>query len=462
MIDKEEALAIIQALAENQYIGICILNRDGIAIYRSKINEELTGIKNENVLGKHYTAVPHHKDLLEVLNKGVAKLWQPFKTISGQKAMIQRFPLKQGDKIVGAMSIISIKNINEMISLAEEYNLLKDKLKYFNTELRRLRSTKYTFDNIIGTSLQNTNTIKTARSYAEGHSPVLITGETGTGKELFAQSIHMASNRCDGPFVRVNCGAIPSELIESELFGYEEGAFTGAKRGTKIGKFELAEGGTIFLDEISSLSLSLQPKLLAVLQNREIERIGGNRPIKIDFRVISATNKNLQEMIDSGDFRSDLYYRLGVLPINLSPLREKLQDIYPLANHFVQEFNTEYGFNISDINDDVLEVLTSWTWPGNIRELRNVIEHAVQMSDKKHIRNRDLPEYLVTNYKLKKDRPKTKNYFNAVKSSRENVEKKLIESTLLANKWNKSRSAEQLGISRPHLYALIKKFKLKR
>lgn len=461
-MNNDEKARFIDALANNPYIGICILDKDGTTVFRGKINEELSGIKNSEVIGKHYSVIPHNKDLLEVLEKGIPKLSRPFKAVNGHHAIIHRIPLKIDDEIIGAISIMSMKDVREMQSLLNKYDLLKDRLKYYDKELRRLRTAKYTFKNIIGVSNRVVTNRKLAENYSKGNSSVLITGETGTGKELFAHAVHLASPRRDGPFIRVNCAAIPADLLESELFGYEEGAFTGAKKGTRVGKFELANHGTIFLDEISSLSMSMQPKLLTVLQNYEIERIGGNRVIKLDFRVISATNKNLKQMIKKGTFRNDLYYRLSVLNLKLGSLRNKKEDISPLAQHFLESFNKEYDFNISEIDPTVMNIFSNWDWPGNIRELRNVMERAVQMSNKKCIQVNDLPDYLVASWKLNPLQSSTENQINVIKTSKDGIERKLIESMLVSNNWNKSRAAKKLGISRSHLYALIKKYNLQK
>ena len=460
-MDIEKKDLFITALADNPHIGICIVDRNGIAILRGRINEEMTGIKNSEVIGKHYSVMPHCGELLGVLRDGVPQLNHPFKAVNGRHAIVHRIPLKTGDEIIGAISIISMKDVQEIQDLLDKYDMLRSRLKYYDKELRQLRTAKYTFDNIIGISDIAVANKKMADNYAIGNSPVLITGETGTGKELYAHAIHLASKRKAGPFIRINCAAIPADLLESELFGYEEGAFTGAQKGTRKGKFELAAHGTIFLDEISSLDMVMQPKLLTVLQNKEIERIGGTQVIRLDFRVISASNKDLKEMIKAGSFRSDLYYRLSVLNLTLGPLRDKKEDIEPLAKHFLEALNQEYGFYVSEIDPEVLTVFSNWDWPGNIRELRNVMERAIQMSDKRCIRVNDLPDYLVDAVKLKPMHEHSDSRVNIVKISKDGVERKMIESMLNSNKWNKSKTAKKLGISRSLLYSLIQKYDLR-
>lgn len=459
-MDDHEKAKFFDALANNPHIGICIIDRNGIAVLRANANEKLTGINNSEVIGKHYSVLPHYRDLVEVLEKGEPKLGLPFKTVTGHQAIVHRIPLKSDDKIIGALSIISIKDIKDLQDFFDKYDLLETKIKYYDKELQRLSLARYTFENIIGKSKKMVVNKALAYNYAQGHSSVLITGETGTGKELFAQAIHLASPRRSGPFVRINCGAIPSELMESELFGYEEGAFTGAKKSTKFGKFELANHGTIFLDEISSLPYSLQPKLLSVIQNREIERIGGNKVIKLDFRIISATNVSLQQMVEKGTFRNDLYYRLSVLNLNLTPLRETPEDIPILAQHFLKYLNEEQGFNIQGIDPRVLDILSNWSWPGNARELRNVMERATQLCDKKNIHVIDLPDYLFVHEKNKAEQSSEGKNLNVIRTTKDSVEKKLLESVLISHNWNKSKSAKRMGVSRSHLYALLKKHNL--
>ncbi|HBC92076.1 MAG TPA: sigma-54-dependent Fis family transcriptional regulator, partial [Pelotomaculum sp.] len=232
-------------------------------------------------------------------------------------------------------------------------------------EVKRLQHTRFTFDDIIGETEAIVKAKHMAKFVADGFSSILLYGETGTGKEMFAQSIHNASERCCRPFVALNCGALPASLIESNLFGYEEGAFTGAKKGGCTGVFEQANGGTIFLDEISEMEISLQTKLLRVLQEREVVRIGGGKPIKVDVRVIASTNKEINYLISEGKFREDLFYRLNVIQIKVPPLRERFEDIAFLASHFIQQYNKTFGKSIEDIAIETMKILQRHHWPGN-------------------------------------------------------------------------------------------------
>ena len=320
MISMETALPILKAIGNNDCIGVTLIDKDGTLIFRNKGQEEISGIKNADVVGKHFSVLPHHRELEAVFRTGAPKLGLPYSTILGTQAIVHRFPLcDEENKVIGVMTITIFRDAKDMEKILFKYNLMKTKLSYYEEEVRKLRSATYSFSNIIGNSEKIKFTIKVAKKYATSNSPVLITGESGTGKELFAHALHLASQRKLEPFVVINCPSIPEELLESELFGYKTGAFSGAIKNGKVGKFEVANKGTIFLDEISAMSPKLQPKLLRVLQDHKIERLGSNQYVEIDFKVISATNKDLKDLVDQGRFREDLYYRLSVLSVDLPP-----------------------------------------------------------------------------------------------------------------------------------------------
>ncbi len=295
------------------------------------------------------------------------------------------------------------------------------------------------------------------RKVAPTSGRVLVTGESGTGKELVARAVHKLSKRADKPFVKVNCAAIPAELIESELFGYERGAFTGAT-GKKKGQFELADGGTLFLDEVGDMSLAAQAKVLRVLQTGEMSHVGGERTISVDVRVVAATNKDLKKAVAAGEFRDDLYYRLNVIPIHCLPLKDRLDDIPSLLTKFVTEFCKENGLRIKDIGPEVLQAMRGYDWPGNIRELKNVIERMVIMSTDT-ITVADLPEY-VTGSKTAVD---VSSYDGmSLKDVRNEVEKGYILSKLREYGWNITRTADVLGIERTNLHKKIKQLGIRR
>ena len=295
---------------------------------------------------------------------------------------------------------------------------------------------------------------------APSNASVLITGENGTGKELVARSIHFHSHRKDKPFVEINCAAIPEELIESELFGHEKGAFTGAV-AQKKGKFDLADGGTIFLDEIGDMSLKTQAKVLRILQERKFERVGGNRTIEVDVRIIAATNKVLEEEIRSGAFREDLYYRLNVVPFVVPPLRERREDIPALIEHFLEMFCVREGLERKNISLEALEVLKKGTWPGNVRELKNVVERLVIMSPGKTITVNHIPESIVSGEILHEGgagRLDTVLELHSLREAREEFEKEFILQKLEENGWNISKTAEAIELERSNLHRKIKSY----
>jgi transcriptional regulator with PAS, ATPase and Fis domain len=332
---------------------------------------------------------------------------------------------------------------------------LESKVKLYEEELITLRSTRYTFDSIIGVS-DAIRSVKGEALKAAGNSfPVLITGESGTGKELFAQAIHHASLRRLYPFVRINCAAIPRDLLESELFGYERGAFTGAKTEGKPGKFELAHQGTIFLDEIGDLPVEMQPKLLRAIEDKEFERVGGTRVVRSDFRVIAATNQHLETMLASGRFRKDLFYRLNVIPLHIPPLRERRGDILSIMRSFLEQTAHEAGLTGIEIDREAERALRSGDWPGNVRELVNVLERSVSALEGSTIRVADLPFYVQRGQKNAARREQT-----SLRELQSRNEREAIWLALKEADFQKARAARILGIHRTLLYKKMKKYNL--
>ena len=365
------------------------------------------------------------------------------------------FYYKKGNYTLnGVYSINKIILKNELKGYVIDFIDKKNAIKNYN---KINKDCRITLDSIIGESNVIKATKREALIAAKSTSTVLITGESGTGKELFARAIHTHSDRCDNPFIAVNCAAIPDNLLESELFGYEEGAFTGAKKGGKLGKFELANRGTIFLDEIGDMSLNLQAKLLRVLQEKELNKIGSKSNISIDVRIVAATNKDLESMVSKGTFREDLYYRLNVIPISLPSLRERKDDIPLLINYMIKEYSIKLNKHVTGIDEDVLSLLINHRWPGNIRELQNIIEYSVNMSS-----NSIITMDIILN------RIKNIEYIEVTKSNEDirtldELEKKEIIKAI--NKYkdykkDKELIAKALGISRATLYRKIEKYKI--
>lgn len=339
--------------------------------------------------------------------------------------------------------------VDELVHIIEKA-LERRKLIEENNNLKRQLEGNYDFEGVIGKSEQMQSIFSLVNRIANSKATVLLTGESGVGKDVIAKLIFKKSQRYNKNFVAINCGAIPENLIESELFGHEKGAFTGAIT-RKIGKFELANEGTLFLDEVGELPLSMQVKFLRVLQEKQFERIGSLESIKVDFRIIAATNKDLYEEVKKGNFREDLYYRLNVVNIKIPPLRERVEDIPLLAERFLNEFSKEYNKNLKFIDIEVLNVLTDYEWKGNVRELRNVMERAVVVAgvNEEILTVKHLPEEIVGSYNQEREK---------VVMTLKDYERLIIMNTLKKFKGNKTKAAESLGIKRQTLYNKLKEY----
>jgi two-component system nitrogen regulation response regulator NtrX len=351
---------------------------------------------------------------------------------------------------IGAYDFLEKPLSLERVVLASKRALEKRNLEIENISLRENLIKRW---RIIGESQKITNLREQIEMAAKSNSRVLISGESGTGKEVVAHLLHEKSLRAEKPFIEVNCAAIPQELIESELFGHEKGSFTGAF-DKKEGKFELADGGTLFLDEIGDMSLQTQAKVLRVIESQEFQRVGGNKNISVDTRIIAATNKNLIDEVKKGTFREDLYFRLNVIPISIPPLRERKEDIQLLVGYFLESLATEYGKSSKKIAPDTVQELRSYDWPGNVRELKNVIERLVIMTPYNTITSKNL---FVSAEKERHD------YFGykTLKDARDSFEKDYITKKLEENNLNVSKTAEALGIERSNLHRKIKTYGIK-
>jgi DNA-binding NtrC family response regulator len=338
----------------------------------------------------------------------------------------------------------------DKLSLIVKRALENSSLKRQNRELLKQLKKKYSFESIIGKSAPMQKVFETIELVAPSRANVLIYGESGTGKEMIADAIHHNSPRREKPYIKVHCAALPETLLESELFGHEKGAFTGAI-ARKRGRFELANQGTIFLDEIGEISLQMQVKLLRVIQQREFERVGGEDPIKVDVRIISATNKNLKEETEAGNFREDLYYRLDVVSILVPPLRERKDDIPLMTHKFIEEFARENEKKVEGITNGALQALVSFRWPGNVRELRNVIESVVVLTKNKIITEQDIPPYITA-----KDEQSSLRLQAGI--SLPDAEKELILFTLENSGGNKTKTAETLKIGRKTLHRKLAEY----
>lgn len=450
----EKLKATLEAIVQNSYEGLVVIDDQEKVVMMNKFYLDIAGLTEEEVVGRHIHEVSPHSQLPTTLRTGVAQLAEPWH-VRGQDYMIMRIPIKKDGKNIGAIGKV-LFNMDVAKVFAQKVIQLENDLEYYKEELRRLHSSEHTFHHIIGESGKITIAKNLAQRASRTSSTVLLTGESGTGKEVFAHAIHNAGSRSNGPFIKVNCAALPEQLLESELFGYAEGAFTGARKGGKPGKFELADHGTVFLDEIGDMSLSMQAKLLRVIQEREIERVGGTESVQVDVRLIAATNRDLPRMIAQNAFRLDLYYRLNVVTIELPALRERLEDIKPLTKFIIARLNQKLGTFIEGVSNEALEILCHYHWPGNIRELENVLERAINVSDERFL----YPEHLPVQIRQAVDSGIP---FYGQKTLEQGIfeaERAILITALRRAKGNKVQAAKELGIHRSALYKKLARHNL--
>ena len=451
LVHKE---GFFKSLLDNMQVGVIVSDHKGYIVYINDTYARFLGIDPKTDIGKHATELGVNSRLHIVAKTGNAEVNYPHQ-LKDKGYLVHRVPIKEKGKIVAVLGLVIFDSTSTASRLAEKLLFMESKLHLYESELLSLRSTRYTFDSMVGVSEAIMGAKTEAVRAATNNFPVLITGESGTGKELFAQAIHHASSRKPYPFVRVNCAAIPRDLFESELFGYERGSFTGANPRGKAGKFELANYGTVFLDEIGDLPLEMQPKLLRVLEGKEFERVGGSALIRADFRLLSATNQNLEEMREKKRFRTDLFYRLNVIPIHIPPLRDRRDDIIPLTRYLLKQIAQESGFMEIGMDNKTEEALRSWDWPGNVRELSNVLERVSSSLQKETIYLCDLPFYLLSNKNRSAEKDRT-----SLKSVQGRSEIEAIRYALESTQYNKVRAAATLGIHRSLLYKKMKKYNL--
>ncbi|KAB3527186.1 sigma-54 interaction domain-containing protein [Alkaliphilus serpentinus] len=455
----KEFQSLLEAIFNSTQDAITVCDENGIHVLVNPAYTRLTGLDKKYIIGKH-AAVDIAEG--ESIHMKVINTKKPVKN-----ARLKLGPHRK-EVVADAAPIIVDGELKGSVGVLHDLTEIK-KLNYELMQakqiIRKLEA-RYTFEDIIAKDEGMKAALEKAKQAAVTPATVLLRGESGTGKELFAHAIHNLSNRKYNQFVRVNCAAISQSLLESELFGYEEGAFTGARKGGKIGLFEEAHGGTVFLDEIGEVPISTQAKLLRVLQEKEIVRVGGTKPIGIDVRVIAATNISLEKAIEAGTFREDLYYRLNVIPIRIPPLRSRKKDIYPLVLHIIGKYNQEYGRKVEDISQDALERMMTYDWPGNVRELQNYISRAMV--------NMKYSETIITVERLPKffdnDKSLAKNDVNihraegqedlSLKEALEEYERSLIYNRLKDNGGNRTQTAKDLQISVRNLYYKIEKYQM--
>jgi len=445
---REECYELI---LDSIYNGVMITDVSGYVLYMNRPYGDFLGLDPKKQVGRHCTDVVENTRMHLVAKTGKPEI-NMTQEIMGQNMVVQRIPIRKDGQVVAVFGQVMFKDVKDVTRLANRLSLLESKLKLYEQELMTLRSTKYTLESIVGQSQVIQELKQEADTASATDFPVLITGESGTGKEVFAQAIHHAGRRRVHPFVRINCSAIPKDLLESELFGYAKGAFTGALSAGKPGKFELADNGTIFLDEIGELPLDMQPKLLRVLEDKAFERVGGTKVIRSDFRLMAATNQDLEGMMAEGRFRKDLFYRLNVIPIPIPPLRDRPEDIIPLARHILGQLAKEAGLGEISLSQEAEELLIRYHWPGNVRELTNLLERTLSALDREVLQPDDFPSYFTG----RRSAPMGLGD-KGLREVVQGAERQAIVRALEQSGRNKARAAKILGIHRTMLYKKMQK-----
>jgi len=419
----------MDAIIESSYDGLYLTNGEGMTLRVNEAFEKLTGVMSSEMIGRNVVDLVNERGIVsESVSALVLKAKKPItimqKTLTGRLALTTGTPVfDRKGKIFRVVS--NVREITELILLKQQLEQAQGLSKHYESELRALQIQYSGSEKLIVSARKMKDLLDTVIRLAQVDSTVLITGESGTGKELIAETIHNHSSRKNGPFIKINCGAISHNLLETELFGYDAGAFTGAKKGGKAGYFELASGGTLLLDEISELPFNLQVNLLRVLQSKELIRVGGEKTIPIDVRIIAATNRDILGLVEKNQFRKDLYYRLNVVPVEVPPLRERKEEIPVLAAHFVQLFNKKYKME-KELSTHVIDVLMEYDWPGNVRELENIIERLVVTIAGNILSRDDLPIHLKNNT-LEKHPKITVTGVLPLREAVEVVEKQILE-----------------------------------
>lgn len=454
----EKISIILKYIINNINEAICVVNDKGEVIVWNHKAEDIYNISSEEIMEK-----PLKDFFPDAIDAKIVDTKKEVKNIyhrprEGTHIIISAAPMYINGKFIGVVS--TDRDISEVKKMQAELKQANDIIEFLQKEIDK--NSNNNFGNVVGQSKVIKEKIEMGKQVAKSNASILISGESGSGKEVFARAIHNYS-QVDGYFVPVNCSAIPKELFESEFFGYQEGAFTGAKRNGKKGLFELANNGTIFLDEIGDLPLFMQAKLLRVLQDHHIKKIGGENEIELNLRVISATNKNLKEMVNKGKFREDLYYRINVINLDLPPLRDRKEDIILLFNHFLKELAAENDRKKPKVESKVIDILMNYEWQGNARELKNAVEHMLALSQGKIITPKLIPQYIrdsVIGHTGKKDISNVFSDSTGLKRAVADYECSLIEQALNLADDNVLKAAEILKVPRTTLHSKIKKYNI--
>lgn len=448
------AFDILKHFITNPYEGITVVDRDAVLRYISPVHERFFGFKPGGAVGQPVVDVIENTNLQEVVRTGKAEIGQ-VQQMRNTARVVNRIPITREGTVVGAIGRVMFRAPEEVHELSRQISSLRAEVKYYENELTRLRHRTFGLDEIVGESDAILKLKSEIRKVAPLDVPVFIAGESGTGKELVAHAIHNLSRRHEKPMVVVNCGALPGTLVESELFGYDSGAFTGAKREGRIGKFEMADRSSLFLDEIGDLPLEAQVKLLRVLEGSTFERVGSNKIRSTDFRLISATNRDLKRAIADDGYRADLFFRINGVTLTIPPLRERLGDIPILTRHFINHISQRVGSSVRSIEPEALRLLQSHSWPGNVRQLHHEIQRAIIFANHHELTANDVAHLDDGQPRPAVAQQAIESGAVTMKDAKENVELNLIREALKRYGGNKKRVAEELGISRSYLYKRI-------
>jgi PAS domain S-box-containing protein len=454
--ESGKALKMLEVAIDNAYEGLIITDAEGVILKVNQAYADFLGEKMDTLVGRKVIDVVENTRMHIVARTGVAEIAQ-IQKIRGHEMVCSRTPIFENGKVVAVVGKVMFQDVDDLFAMIERFRKLKTELEFYKSELNKSLGAKYSFDNIAGESPELEKVKTLGRKVAKSDTTVLLEGESGTGKEMFAHAIHIASNRALGPFIKVNCAAIPESLFESELFGYKDGAFTGAQKKGKKGKFALANTGTIFLDEVSELPLLMQVKLLRVLQEREIEPVGAEQPEAVNVRIIAASNKDLEVLVGQGLFRNDLYYRLNVLKLAIPPLRQRKNDIALLTEKILRQLEKESGIPVEGVDAESEAIFNAYSWPGNVRELRNVLEQALYVKSGNQITKQDLPRSVV----ISAEGQVTPDLQRTLKFQLSQLEEELICRALQEEKGDRLATASRLGISKSSLYAKIEQYHIR-
>lgn len=453
MSSLKELPQVTQALLESVLEGAVIIDKVGIVEGCNDAFCKFINVDKEKIIGRYITDVLPELDITGVFESPENEYVER-RSIKGQDVIVTNLAIFNGSEVVGAVGKIMFKHVSEMDVLVNKLKTLKSKIDYYSERLEAVSGAKFTIDNIVGKCQVISLLKENIRKIAPGNAPILLRGEQGTGKQMFAHAIHRESSRRHGPFVHINCLEFPDNLLEFHLFGAAAGVMSRTKKSDLVGKLEISERGTLFITEIDQMSLPVQAKIVKVLREKTMQRIGEDIVRPVDVRLVAATRINLEDLMKQNLFREDLYYQLNVLSFNIPPLRDRQEDLELITNYMIEKYNREFGKKVSGISSEVYRILIRHSWPGNVKELERVLEHAFDVVEEDIIHVNHLPANLkmVVNSEIKKK--------TTLKNILDDTERNTIMQAIQQNGGNKVKAAQQLGISRASLYQKLEKYNL--